>query len=76
MEIITEESKKLLALFPKSKKTTNDLEDKNTAVEEIRQKILSASNGDPDLATKMLLEELHKKNYLYRKFSSEEDQKN
>ena len=68
-EIIEEESKKLLTLFPKSKKNTNDLDSKNISIEEIRQKILSASNGDPNLATKMLLEELEKKNYLYRTFA-------
>ena len=75
-EIIEEETKKLLALFPKSKKNTSDLRGKNIAIEEIRQKILYDSNGDPDLATKMLLEELDKKNYFYRKFASEEDQNN
>jgi len=72
-EIIEEESKKLLALFPKSKKNTNDLDTEKLSIEEVRQKILSASNGDPDLATKMLLEELGKKNYLYGNFSSEKD---
>ncbi len=75
-EIIEEETKKLLALFPKIKENTNDLRGKNIAIEEIRQKILYDSNGDPDLATKMLLEELDKKNYFYRNFASEEDQNN
>ena len=75
-EIIEEESQKLLALFPKSKKNTNDLDTEKISIEEVRQKILSASNGDPDLATKMLLEELGKKNYLYSNFSSEKDTNN